>query len=302
MGQKKGNKRKGFTLIELLVVISIIALLVSILMPALSKARESAKASVCLSNLHQWALAFGMYTADNDGDGKFVEYDSEIFWMSTLWDYYGQIDEMRLCPAAEKGANRDPVITWTAEPGNYGGKNWTWMYHSSIGNIPDPAGGTYPNGDDKMYVSGSYGINHWLYKHNGLPGGKTLGVNYEPSYMYGRISGMKNSDNVPLLSDCTWEGAFPNDSQAYSDDLVGHIPPSGDPYEYYDGNDSFIKSIAGVGGENEMSRYFLDRHSMAINSAFCDLSARKVPVNELWSLRWHAKWKAGYVDISDFDW
>ena len=58
---------KGFTLIELLVVISIIALLVSILMPALNRAREQAKMVVCLSNHSSLLKAWTMYSADHDG-------------------------------------------------------------------------------------------------------------------------------------------------------------------------------------------------------------------------------------------
>ena len=62
----------AFTLIELLVVVSIIALLVSILLPALSRAREQAKIAVCISNLHQVGLAAEMYLTDNDQ--RFYEY------------------------------------------------------------------------------------------------------------------------------------------------------------------------------------------------------------------------------------
>jgi prepilin-type N-terminal cleavage/methylation domain-containing protein/prepilin-type processing-associated H-X9-DG protein len=58
---------KGFTLIELLVVISIIALLLSVLMPALSKAKEHARKVVCGSNLKQVILALKMYAAENEG-------------------------------------------------------------------------------------------------------------------------------------------------------------------------------------------------------------------------------------------
>ena len=61
------SKRKGFTLIELLVVISIIALLVSILMPALNRARQQATAAVCQGNQKALITAWIMYAGDNGG-------------------------------------------------------------------------------------------------------------------------------------------------------------------------------------------------------------------------------------------
>jgi prepilin-type N-terminal cleavage/methylation domain-containing protein len=59
------KKKEGFTLIELLVVISIIALLVSILLPSLNQARETAKRVLCLSNLKQMGLGTFQYVGDN---------------------------------------------------------------------------------------------------------------------------------------------------------------------------------------------------------------------------------------------
>src|SRR5690242_3286136 len=65
--QSRLNRLKAFTLVELLVVIGIIAVLISILLPSLNKAREAANRAACLSNLHQIHIMLTMYANSSKG-------------------------------------------------------------------------------------------------------------------------------------------------------------------------------------------------------------------------------------------
>jgi prepilin-type N-terminal cleavage/methylation domain-containing protein/prepilin-type processing-associated H-X9-DG protein len=138
------NRMKAFTLVELLVVIGIIALLISILLPSLTKARRQAQAVVDLSNIRQVALALLNYTADNrrilPGDGPNKKDDAS--WM---WDpSWAQLTQQYKIPKSAYGCNTLENIRpqWSSF-GLYTA-NWRGSGYSIIG--WNYFGGRNPNG------------------------------------------------------------------------------------------------------------------------------------------------------------
>ncbi len=126
-----GRSSHAFTLIELLVVIAIIALLVSILLPSLAKARELANKTVCAGHLHQIGIALNLYVRD---EGFFPAHHTtygffEMLWPARLLKHARGAADLFNCPSAPEWTEwngQDPLDAG-ASPFAYGYNDWgTW--------------------------------------------------------------------------------------------------------------------------------------------------------------------------------
>ena len=169
----KTYKGRGFTLIELLVVISIIALLLSILIPALNKVKESARDVICRTNLKSMQLATILYT--DAYEGKMPEYNyADGLWINKITVFMDDMDEARYCPRTKIHDN--PVYSFGSARETY---VWDWEGMEE----PEQA---------------SYTINWWFYQDG------STDKNY-----YHNVSEAKNQYNVPVFADAIWVDAKP---------------------------------------------------------------------------------------------
>jgi prepilin-type N-terminal cleavage/methylation domain-containing protein len=270
------KRKKGFTLIELLVVIAIIALLMAILLPVLSKARESAKRTVCANNVKQIAVAMFAYIGDNGDSLPFYGgYDPS--W-SSPFDGTAR-DELH--PYAAYRADKDP---WRGPPpvpmklgclyaGGYAGDGK--MFYCPSNRDPQYKYNSYvklitPNTSNKwgtlpQAYNNDEGKNQWVrvgYSYypidetllKSITGMVPVGGTLVPRYTARRFD--KVSRRNPYLTDVLWTRKDISHKTGI-DQTTNHVKGAGINALFKDGHVAFVKDQPVlVGRASEQQKLF----------------------------------------------
>jgi prepilin-type N-terminal cleavage/methylation domain-containing protein len=237
----------GFTLIELLVVIAVIAVLMGILMPALTRVRQQARSVVCQSNLKQWGAIWAMYCDDNNG--MFPKRTSGSGrWIDVLFDYYYKDEEFRTCPMARK------IAFPQYPPGASGFGQIAGNFETSWGRLAETSG--RPAG-----TAGSYGVNGWIYQNAQPNGGDLYG---KPAEFFWKTPNVRGAAQIPMFLDCVFWCGWPDNTDR---------PPSFEG-EHWSGD------------ADSMHRFTMDRHQQGINGIYVDQHVEKIWLKELWRQKW----------------